>query len=57
MFLLAVVLIALSLLFLLTALALGAAQQLRHPYRAAIALACALLVGLAIMVEFAAAGT
>ena len=55
MFLLAVVIIALSLLFLLTALALGAAHQLQHPYRVGIALACALLIGIAILVEFVAA--
>lgn len=54
-FLLAVVIIALSLLFLLTALALGAAHQLQHPYRVGIALACALLIGIAILVEFVAA--
>lgn len=55
-FLLAVVIIALSLLFLLTALALGAAHQLHHPYRVGIALTCALVIGLAILVEFVAAG-
>ena len=55
MFLLAVVIIALALLFLLTALALGAAHQLNHPYRIGLALVCALLIGLAILVEFVAA--
>jgi hypothetical protein len=54
-FLLAVVVIALSLLFLLTALALGAAHRLHHPYRVGLALASALLIGLAILVEFVAA--
>jgi hypothetical protein len=44
-FLLAVVVIALSLLFLLTALALGAAHRLHHPYRVGLALASALLIG------------
>lgn len=55
MLLLAVVIIALSLLFLLTALALGAAHQLHHPYRVVLVLACGLMIGLAILAEFVAA--
>ena len=55
MLLIAVVIIALSLLFLLTSLALGAAHQLRHPDRVGVAVVCALLIGLAILVEFVAA--
>jgi hypothetical protein len=56
-FLLAVVLIALATLFLLTALALGAAGQIPHPYRPIVAIAAALLVGAALLYEYSAAGT
>ncbi len=53
--LLAVVLVALATLFLLTALALGAGRQIRHPYRAALAIAAALVVGAALLYEYGAA--
>ena len=49
MFLLGVVLVALALLFLLTALALRAAGFLRHPWTAAGAIAATLAVGLALL--------
>lgn len=55
MFLLAVALVALGMLFLLTALALGAAGQLRHPYRAALAVGAALIVGAALLLEYGSA--
>jgi hypothetical protein len=55
MFLLAVMLIALAMLFLLTALALGAGGQLRHPARIAIATAAAIVIGIALLVEYGSA--
>ncbi len=55
MFLLAVVLVALGMLFLLTALALGAAGQLRHPYRIVLAVGAALVVGAALLLEYGSA--
>ncbi len=55
MLLLAVLVLALAMLFLLTALALGASGQLRHPYRVALALAAALVVGAALLVEYGSA--
>jgi len=55
-FLLAVVIIALATLFLLTALALGAAGELRHPYRLVLVLAAALIVGAALLFEYGRAG-
>jgi hypothetical protein len=54
MFQVAVVVIALGTLFLLTALALGSAGEIRHPYRAAIAIAAALLIGVALLYEYSA---
>jgi hypothetical protein len=51
-FLLAVTIVALAMLFLLTALAFGAAGQLHHPYRVAIVIAAALVVGSALLYEF-----
>ena len=56
MFLIAVVVIALATLFLLTALALGAAGQMRHPYRAALVIGSALIVGVALLYEYGLAG-
>ncbi len=55
MFLLGVVVVALGMLFLLTALALGAAGRFDHPVRVALALAAALVLGIALIVEYAAA--
>ncbi len=49
MFHLGVQLVALAVLFLLTALALGAAGELRHPWRTAVALAALLVVGMALL--------
>ncbi|HEY7794128.1 MAG TPA: hypothetical protein VIA10_09000 [Gaiellaceae bacterium] len=51
MVLLAVVLVALAVLFLLTALALAASDQLPHPYRTAVAIGAALVVGLALLLD------
>lgn len=56
MFLLAVTVIALATLFLLTALALGAAGRLPHPYRAALVIGAALIVGAALLYEYGVAG-
>jgi hypothetical protein len=56
MFLLAVVVIALATLFLLTALALGAAGEMRHPVRAILAIVAALIVGIALLYEYGVAG-
>ena len=56
-FLLAVVVVALATLFLLTALALGAAGQIRHPWRPVVAVAAALLVGAALLYEYSATGS
>lgn len=50
-FRLGVVLTALALLFFLTALALRAVGRLPHPYRVASALAAALAVGVALLLE------
>ena len=52
---LAVMLIALALLFLLTTLALGIGGQIRHPLRPALALVAALAVGAAILYEYGSA--
>ena len=52
MFLVAVTIVALVLLFALTALALGVADELRHPHRVALVLSTALLIGLALLVEY-----
>ncbi len=54
MFRLAVVIIALATLFLLTTLALATAGQIRHPYRLALVLAAALVVGAALLYEYGA---
>ena len=51
MFLLGVVLIALAVLFFLTALALRAAGFLRHPWTAAGAIAATLAVGLVFVAD------
>lgn len=51
MFLLAVTLTALAVLFLLTALAFAAANRTRHPLRLAAALAVLLTVGLVLLLE------
>ena len=51
MFRFGVIATALSLLFFLTALALGAAGGLRHPYRVAAALAATLVLGVAFLLE------
>ena len=51
MFMLSVVLIALAVLFLLTAMALWASAQLRHPVRVVVALVGLLVVGLALLLE------
>jgi hypothetical protein len=48
---LGVMLVAVSLLVALTALALGAAGKLGHPFRAALALAATLIVGIALLLE------
>jgi hypothetical protein len=56
-FLLAVVVVALATLFLLTALALGAAGEVRHPYRAGLAISSALVVGAALVYEYGVAGS
>jgi hypothetical protein len=50
-FLLAVIVTALAIQFLLTALALSATNQLRHPVRVAVALAACLLLGLVLLSE------
>jgi hypothetical protein len=55
-FLLAVVIIALATLFLLTALALGAAGELRHPYRLVFVLGAALIIGAALLYEYGQTG-
>jgi hypothetical protein len=55
-FLLAIVIIALATLFLLTALALGAAGELRHPYRLTLVLLAALVIGAALLYEYGRAG-
>lgn len=49
MFLLAVILVGLALLFFLTALALWAAGLLRHPWATAAAIAVTLAVGLVLL--------
>ena len=46
-----VTLVAVSLLFALTTLALGAAGKLGHPFRVALALAATLIVGIALLLE------
>lgn len=51
MFRFGVIMTALSLLFFLTTLALRAAGWLRHPYRFAAALAAALVLGVAFLLE------
>jgi len=51
MFLLAVTLTALAVLFLLTALALAAGDRLRHPFRLAAAMAVLLTIGLVLLLE------
>lgn len=56
MFLLAVVIVALATLFLLTALALGAAGEMRHPIRSLLAIGAALVVGIALLYEYGVAG-
>lgn len=55
MFLLAVVLVALGMLFLLTALALGSIGRLPHPHRVALAIGAALVVGIALLLEYRSA--
>lgn len=55
MFLLAVVVVALATLFLLTALALGAAGEMRHPIRSVLAIVAALIVGVALLYEYGVA--
>lgn len=55
MFLLGVVVVALAMLFLLTALALGAAGRLSHPRRVALVVASASIVGAALLYEFSVA--
>jgi hypothetical protein len=55
MFLLAVTIVALAMLFLLTALALGAAGRIGHPYRVALAISAALVVGVALLFEYGSA--
>jgi hypothetical protein len=54
--LLAVVIIALATLFLLTALALGAAGELSHPYRVALVILATLIIGAALLYEYGRAG-
>jgi hypothetical protein len=56
MFLLAVVIVALATLFFLTALALGAAGEMRHPVRSVVAVVAALIVGIALLYEYGVAG-
>jgi hypothetical protein len=51
-FLIAVMIVALTLLFVLVALALGAARQLHHPYRVALVLAIALVIGVVMLYEY-----
>jgi hypothetical protein len=48
---LGVILVAVSLLFALTTLALGAAGKLGHPYRVVLAVAATLVVGIALLLE------
>jgi hypothetical protein len=55
MFLLAVVVIALGMLFLLSALALGAGGRLDHPYRVGLVITAALVVGVSLLLEYASA--
>jgi hypothetical protein len=50
-FILAVILTALAILFLLTALALSASDQVRHPIRVGGALTVLLIIGLALLME------
>jgi hypothetical protein len=50
-FLLAVILVSLAVLFLLTALALGATRQLQHPLRVSLALTAPLALGLILLSE------
>jgi len=50
-FLLAVILTAFAILFLLTTLALSASGQVRHPIRAGGALTAVLILGLALLAE------
>ena len=54
MFLLAVIIVGLGMLFLLTGLALGAAGEIRHPYRAAVAITAALIIGAVLLYEYSA---
>jgi hypothetical protein len=51
MALLAVVLTALAILFSLTAMALGASGQLRHPFGVTVGLAALLVFGLALLLD------
>jgi uncharacterized protein YqfA (UPF0365 family) len=51
MILLAVVLTALAILFSLTAMALWASEQLRHPVGVTVGLAALLVVGLALFLD------
>jgi hypothetical protein len=51
MIVLAVVLVALAILFSLTAMALWASGQLRHPVGATVGLAALLVVGLALFLD------
>jgi hypothetical protein len=51
MVLVAVVLVALAVLFLLTALALAASNQLPHPYRTGVAIGAAFILGLALLLD------
>ena len=51
MFLLAVTVVALAVLFLLTTFALTAAGRTRHPFRLAAALAAVLALGLVLLLE------
>jgi hypothetical protein len=51
MVILGVIVVALAILFSLTAVALRASGQLRHPIRAGVALAAVLALGLALLVE------
>jgi hypothetical protein len=50
-FLLAVILTALAIPFLLTTLALSASGQLRHPIRVGVALTAVLILGLALLAD------
>jgi hypothetical protein len=52
MFRLGVILFALALLFMLTAVAFRATDQLGHPYRVAAALAATLVVSLALLLDW-----